>query len=307
MTRRLPLALALVACAAAAAACGHSTSGSHGVRLVATTTQVADFVRQVGGRRVDVHQILRPNSDPHEYEPRPSDAKELLRAKLVLQSGGDLDQWLDGLIGNAGAGDKLVRLIDHVKTLKRAGRTDPHWWEDPRDAVLAVDAIRSALIRVDPKGRALYVRNARTYVAKLRRLDARIAACLREVPAGQRKLVTTHDALRYFAHRYRVRIVGALIPSLSSQAQPSARDTERLVHQIRRERVKAIFPERSLSPKLEHAVSSEAGARVGGALWTDALGPKGSTGATYLRAMAANASTMVSDMTGGAVSCRPRP
>jgi ABC-type Zn uptake system ZnuABC Zn-binding protein ZnuA len=307
MGRHLLLALALIACSGALAACGQGTASGGRLRVVATTTQVGDFVRQVGGRRVDVHQILRPNSDPHEYEPRPSDAKELTRAKLVFQSGGDLDQWLDGLIRSAGAGYKVIRLIDSVKTIKRGGRTDPHWWQDPRDAVLAVGAIRRALIRADPGGRALYTRNAGAYVARLRRLDAQIAVCMRRVPAAQRKLVTTHDALGYFADRYHARIIGALIPSLSSQAQPSARDTERLVRQIRRTGVKAIFPERSLNPRLEHAVSSEAGAKVGGALWADTLGPKGSTAATYLQAMAANTSTMVSGMTGGAVSCRPRP
>ena len=307
MGRHLLLALALIACSGALAACGQGTASGGRLRVVATTTQVGDFVRQVGGRRVDVHQILRPNSDPHEYEPRPSDAKELTRAKLVFQSGGDLDQWLDGLIRSAGAGHKVIRLIDSVKTIKHAGRTDPHWWQDPRDAVLAVGAIRRALIRADPNGRALYTRNAGAYVARLRRLDAQIAACMSRVPAAQRKLVTTHDALGYFADRFHARIIGALIPSLSSQAQPSARDTERLVRQIRRTGVKAIFPERSLNPRLEHAVSSEAGAKVGGALWADTLGPKGSTAATYLQAMAANTSAMVSGMTGGAVSCRPRP
>jgi zinc/manganese transport system substrate-binding protein len=277
------------------------------VRVVATTTQVADFVRQVGGQRVEVHQILRPNSDPHAYEPRPSDAKELASAKTVFQSGGELDQWLDGLIRSTGAGHNVVRLIDSVHTAKRGGRTDPHWWEDPRNAVLAVEAIRRSLIHDDPKHRRIYVRNAVAYEGTLRRLDHQIGVCMRKVPRAQRKLVTTHDALGYFADRYRVEIIGALIPSLSSQAQPSVKQTERLVHQIRREQVKAIFPERSLNPKLEQAVSREAGAKAGGALWADTLGPKGSSGATYLDAMAANAQAMVRGMTGGAVSCRPRP
>jgi ABC-type Zn uptake system ZnuABC Zn-binding protein ZnuA len=307
MARKLSIALAVLASGAGIAACGQGSSGGGRVRVVATTTQVADFVRQVGGASVQVHQILQPNSDPHAYEPRPSDAKELVPAKTVFQSGGDLDQWLDGLISTAGAGGKVVRLIDSVHAARRGGRTDPHWWQDPRNAVLAVDAIRISLIHDDPRHRGVYVRNAAAYVGKLRRLDGQIAACMRKVPAARRKLVTTHDALGYFADRYRVQIIGALIPSLSSQAQPSVKETERLVRQIRRERVKAIFPERSLNPKLERAVSREAGAKTGPPLWADTLGPKDSSGATYLRAMTANTRAMVSGMTGGAVSCRPRP
>jgi ABC-type Zn uptake system ZnuABC Zn-binding protein ZnuA len=306
MARRLPASLALLACGTLLVACGQDTTGAREMRVVATTTQLADFVRSVAGRRVSVHEILRPSADPHDFEPRPSDAREVARARLVFLSGGDLDQWLDGLIESAGGGARVIRLIDSVRTQERGGEKDPHWWEDPRNAVLAVNAIRDALVDADPGGRDRYVRNARAYVAKLHRLDRGIAICMRKVPAAERKLVTTHDALGYFAHRYDVQIIGALIPSLSTQAQPSAKDTERLVQQIRREGVKAIFPETALNPKLERAVSRETGAKVGKALWADALGPKGSSGATYLQAMASNTQVMVDGMTAGAVSCRPR-
>jgi ABC-type Zn uptake system ZnuABC Zn-binding protein ZnuA len=302
MAGRLPTAAAALVCAVGLAACAGDAGRSGELRVVASTTQVADFVREVGGPRVDVHQILRPNSDPHDYEPRPSDAEQIAHAKLVFQSGGELDQWLGGLIRSAGGGARVVRVIDSVHTIGR----DPHWWQDPRDAELAVRAISRALTAADPRGRAVYGRRTRAYEARLRRLDRGTAACMAKVPGARRKLVTTHDAFGYFAHRYRVTIVGALIPSLSSEAQPSARDTERLVWQIRREGVKAIFPESALNPKLERAVSREAGARVGGTLWADSLGPPGSSGATYLAAMASNTETMVDGMTGGAVACRPR-
>ncbi|HYY21611.1 MAG TPA: zinc ABC transporter substrate-binding protein [Thermoleophilaceae bacterium] len=303
MAVRLPAAAAALVCVVGLAACTGDTGRAAGLRVVASTTQVADLVREVGGPRVDMHQILRPNSDPHDYEPRPSDAEQIARAKLVFQSGGELDQWLGGVISDAGGRARVVRLTDSVRTIGR----DPHWWEDPRDAELAVSAISRALTAADPRGRLLYERRTRAYEARLRRLDRGIAACMAKVPEARRKLVTTHDAFAYFARRYRVAIVGALIPSLSSEAQPSARDTERLVRQVRREGVKAIFPESALNPKLERAVSRETGARVGGTLWADSLGPRGSSGATYLTAMASNTETMVDGMTGGAIACRPRP
>jgi ABC-type Zn uptake system ZnuABC Zn-binding protein ZnuA len=166
--------------------------------------------------------------------------------------------------------------------------------------------IRDALSDADPQGRGTYERNADAYLRKLRALDAEIADCMRRVPADKRKLVTTHDALGYFADRYGLEVVGALIPSLSTQAQPSARDIDELVDQIRSEGVEAIFPETALNQRLEDAVSREAGAQVGGQLWTDALGPQGSGAETYLDAMRKNADTMAEGMSGGAVTCSGR-
>ena len=141
--------------------------GGRPVRAVATTTQVADLVERVGGDRVAVHRILAPNSDPHQYEPRPSDAAAVSRARLVFQSGGDLDRWLDGVVGDAGGGATVVKLIDSVRTRRGPERgsreTDPHWWQDPRNAERAVRRIAVALAAADPAGARGYARNARAY------------------------------------------------------------------------------------------------------------------------------------------------
>jgi zinc/manganese transport system substrate-binding protein len=298
--------MCIAAPGAVAAGCGDGDSDASGDELtvVATTTQVADYVRNVGGNRLDVHGILGTEADPHEYEPRPSDVGALADAPVVFKSGGDIDGWLDELIDNAGGDPRVLSLIDSVETINReAHEVDPHWWEDPRNAIRAVGAIRDALIEADPSGRETYTRNAAAYIRKLEALDRRIADCMRRVPAGKRKLVTTHDALDYFAARYDVEVVGALIPSLSTQAQPSARDIDQLVDQIRAENVEAIFPETALNERLETAVSREAGAEVGGQLWADALGPEGSGAETYLDAMRGNADTLARGMSGGAASC----
>jgi ABC-type Zn uptake system ZnuABC Zn-binding protein ZnuA len=300
------IALALTSCG------GDAGSGAGGgdadLTAVATTSQVADLVKDVGGARVDVEEILPSGGDPHSFEPRPSDAASLTDAPVVFRSGGDLDGWLDELLDNAGADADVVSLIDHVRTIRSdAGEEiDPHWWEDPRNAILAVAAVRDALTEVDPEGRDTFRRNAAAYTQRLRRLDSEIAACMAKVPAGRRKLVTTHDALGYFADRYQVEVVGALIPSLSTQAQPSVEDINALVDQIRDEGVKAIFPETAINDKLEQAVSREAGAEVGAPLWTDSLGREGSTGDTYIKAMAHNTEAMVDGMTAGKLACKPR-
>ena len=281
---------------------GIGTPGDRPV-VVATTTQAGDLVRNVAGSRAQVEQILRPNSDPHAYEPRPSDAAALTRARLVVRSGGDVDDWLGGLLDSAGRGAPVLNLIDHVRTRKQDGDLDPHWWQDPRNAESAVEAIRRAMVRADPAGRRVYDRNAAAYLAKLRRLDRATARCVARIPARLRKLVTTHDALGYYADRYGIQVIGAVLPSLSTQAQPSAKDVQALVDQIRRTGVKAIYPESSLNAKLERAVARESGAEVGGALWADSLGPEGSSGATYADSIAANTDAIVDGLTGGRAHC----
>lgn len=306
MLRWLPFLLALMLVAPTGCGGEDEASGGGSITVVATTTQVGGMTRAVAGERARVVQLLSASSDPHDYEPRPSDARRLARSALVLRSGGDLDEWSAGLVDTAGGKPRLINLIDSVRTIEN-GEVDPHWWQDPANGVSAVEAIRDALIDADPAGRGAYERNARRYVGELRRLDRSIASCLSRVPREKRKLVTTHDALGYFARRYDIEVIGALIPSLSTQAQPSARDTERLVGQIRRERVEAIFPESSLDPRLERAVARESGARVGGALWADALGPAGSAGATYVGSMADNTRKLVDGFSGGRVSCRSAP
>jgi zinc/manganese transport system substrate-binding protein len=300
------IALVLLATAVATGCGSDSSSGSDAqLTAVATTTEVADLVRQVGGERVDVQGLLSPGADPHGYEPRPSDAASLVDAGVVFKSGGDLDEWLDELIDNAGGDAEVVTLIDSVKTIEGEGETDPHWWQDPRNALLAVAAIRDALSEADPDGRNVYERNAAAYSRELRRLDEQIASCIGKVPAAKRKLVTTHDSLGYFARRYGIDVVGSVIPSLSTQAQPSAGDIADLVDQVRDEGVEAVFPEAETSERLEEALAREAGARVGDPLWADTLGDEDSGAATYLDAMAANTAALVDGMSGGAVSCRP--
>lgn len=281
---------------------GGDRSGGSRLGIIATTTQVGDLARNVAGRRGEVRQLLHAGSDPHDYEPRPSDARAVAEADVVLRSGGEVDEWLGDLIESAGGDAAVVSLIDGVR--KRG--EDPHWWQDPRNAARAVATIRRALSKADPGGREVYRRNAAAYTRRLRRLDRSVANCIASVPPARRRLVTTHDALGYFAARYDIEVVGALIPSRSTEAQPSAGDTAKLVEQIRDEGVSAVFPESSLNPKLERAVSREAGVDVGGRLWADALGPEGSDGETYIGSIASNTAALVKGLSGGRVSCRPR-
>ena len=164
--------------------------------------------------------------------------------------------------------------------------------------------IRDALAEANPAAAATYRANAAAYLRRLEALDAGIRRCLARVPEARRKLVSDHDAFGYFAHRYGIQVVGAVIPSQTTQAQASAGDIAALVRLIRREGVRAVFPESSLSPKLAEQIARETGARSGYTLYGDTLGPSDSAGATYLSMERANADEMTRGFTGGARGCR---
>jgi ABC-type Zn uptake system ZnuABC Zn-binding protein ZnuA/ABC-type Mn2+/Zn2+ transport system permease subunit len=305
-------AAGLIAVGALLAGCGSSGSANGQLQVVATTTQIGDFVREVGGNAVSVDQILQPNTDPHEYEPRPSDVAGAAEAKLVFANGDELDSWVNQIVSDSGSDAEIVDLGAIVPERRpgessgaEASRYDPHWWHDPRNAEAAVAAIERHLATADPSHRREFERDARAYLAKLRELDSGIAHCMSVVPPARRKLVTDHDAFGYFADRYGIEVVGAVIPSQTTQAQPSAKDLSALAKLIEREQVEAIFPESSLSPKVAEAIADQTGASADYTLYGDTLGPEGSSGATYLTMETANANAMVRGFTGGRRGCRP--
>jgi ABC-type Zn uptake system ZnuABC Zn-binding protein ZnuA/ABC-type Mn2+/Zn2+ transport system permease subunit len=308
----LAAAAAVVAVGLLAGGCGSAGSGDEGkLDVVATTTQIGDWVREVGGEAVSVDQVLQPNTDPHEYEPRPSDVEAAANAELVFANGDELDDWIDQVVSDSGSGATVVDLGASVperlageSSGAEASKFDPHWWHDPRNAEAAVRQIERRLVAADPAHRGEFERSARSYLARLRELDAGIARCIDSIPAVERKLVTDHDAFGYFAHRYGIDVVGAVIPSQTTQAQPSAQDLGALIGLIKREGVEAVFPESSLSPKVAEAIASQTGASAEYTLYGDTLGPEGSDGATYLGMEAANADSLVRGFSGGRHGCR---
>jgi zinc/manganese transport system substrate-binding protein/manganese/iron transport system substrate-binding protein len=278
-----------------------------GLGVVATTPQAADLVRAVAGEHARVTQVVAANSDPHDYEPRPSDAEALAAANLIVRSGAGVDGWLDQLVASSGSDAPVLVLADHVRLVGEpdgADPPDPHWWQDPRNAELAVVAIERELGRIDPAAAPAFAAASRRYRNRLERLDHRIAACLRTVPVAERRLVTSHDALAYYARRYRIGMVGAAIPALTTEAQASAGETAELVELIEDRGVPAVFPEAGVSAELERAIAEQAGARVGAELWTDTLAPPGSPAATYIGSLAANTRAIVAGLGGEPASCR---
>jgi len=293
-----PALLVLPLLAAALTGCGGSAGAKDGApRVVATTTQAADLAGQVAGKRAEVTGLLKPNTDPHGYEPRAGDVKALVDADLVVRSGGEVDPWIEEAQRGAGSDASVVTLGG-----AEASR-EPHWWQDPRAAMAAVARLRDGLTRADGAGRAEYAANAERTLGALRRLDRAVARCIATIPPARRKLVTTHDALGAYARRYGLEVIATVIPSRSTRGQASAGETAALVRTIRREKVPAVFPESSVRADVERAIAEEAGARPAPPLWADSLGPAGSAGATYAGSIAANTHTIASALGGDLRRC----
>lgn len=264
--------------------------------VVASTTVVADLARQVSGERVRVYSLLGPGQDPHTYEPTPRDALSVARASLVLLNGYYLDYWAERLVPGATGGRRLVRLAEEVRTqvLPWPGdplRVDPHLWMDPTLAAQYAEHIYRALVQLDPAGEELFRRNARRLAERLRELDAWTAGEVSTIPPERRKLVTTHDAYRYFGRRYGLEVLDT-IWGVSTEEEPSAHRLAGLFRNLRRYGVPA-FVETTINPQTMQEIAAQAGVRIGGKLYADALGAPGSGAETYVGMMEHNVRTIV--------------
>ncbi|OKI71737.1 manganese ABC transporter [Micromonospora sp. CB01531] len=305
------LAIATIGAAAGCGAntdTGTATAAKNGtVAVVATTPEVADFARNVGGNAVSVTQIIKPNVDPHDYEPTPADIQAIGAAKLVIKNGVGLEEWLDGTISAAGFKGTLVDTSQGVALRKgdpgdeETKDGDPHIWHNPRNAKIMAENIEKALVTVDSGHADAYRANFQAYAAKLDKLDADNERKFAALPADDRKLVTNHDAFGYYIDRYQLRFVGAVIPSLDTSAELSATQINDLVAKIKATGTKAIFSESSLPPKAAEAIARQAGVKVVGgedALYGDSLGPEGTPQGTYLGAEEHNTDTIVAALGG---------
>jgi ABC-type Zn uptake system ZnuABC Zn-binding protein ZnuA len=295
------LVLAFLTLAACGNSSGSAPNGSGSVpdtlNVIATTTQIADMARQIGGTLVHVSSLLPPNVDPHDFEPTPRDVGHVADARLVLEHGLRLDAWSEAMVKESGTHATVVVVTTGVATRASAEhgyeQGDPHVWFDVANAKLMAANIRDACIAADPAHRDAYMTQAAAYLAQLDELDGWIRQQIATIPPANRKLVTNHDAFGYFVAAYGLEFVGAVIPSLDSQAEPSAKDIARLVDTIRAQHVKAIFTEASLNPKLEQQIASEAGVAVVDNLYGDSLGPAGSGADTYVGMMRTDTTLIV--------------
>ncbi|MEM1944296.1 MAG: zinc ABC transporter substrate-binding protein [Nitrososphaerota archaeon] len=281
--------------------------GSGGrISVVCTITIVADVVKNVGGDRVDVFSIVPLGGDPHTFQPTPSDAELVEKADIVFYVGLGLEHWLTRLVENLRQDSPLVRLSDGLRFRidDRTGEPDPHVWMDPTYVIQWTSRVADALSTLDPENHEYYQRNAARYIAELVELDRWIQTNLEVIPAQNRKLITSHDAFRYFGGRYDFKIIGT-VWGITTDEEPSATLVSRLIEMIKREGVPAVFIETTINPQILKSVAEQAGVVVGGPLYGDSLGRLGSGAETYIGMMKANTLAIASVLKGGEARTTP--
>jgi iron/zinc/copper transport system substrate-binding protein len=275
------------------------------VRAVATYSVIADLAAQVAGDRAEVVSLVPVGTDPHTYEPTPEDLKRVAQAQVIFFNGFNLELWIDKLIKGSGTAAKVVvasagvtPIVIHDPLSRYQGAPDPHAWMDVQNVIqFYVPNILEAFVALDPAGAEIYRRNADLYIVELEALDRLIRERSITVPFARRKLVTTENALHYFAARYGYKVVG-WVYTLAPEAEPPARRITDLVGKIRSEQVPALFVDLTLNPKLMERLSQETGVPIRGALYIDSLGKPGSGADTYTGMMRANVEILVKGLGG---------
>jgi zinc/manganese transport system substrate-binding protein len=281
---RAVLSLIVAGTVLALTACGGSDDGAASASdrpsVVVTTSILGDVVRNVLGDQAAVEVIMPVGADPHEFSPSTRQAEAMDGADLLVVNGAGLEESMHGVIDGAGS---VFTFADHVELRTLEGEDDPHLWNDPHGMASAVRAFGDAAAALPGIDRAVVERQAEQYATSLDALASEITATLAPIPAARRKLVTNHDSFGYFAARYDLEVIGAVIPSLTTNASASAADLERLAALIKEQGVPAIFAETTQPTKLADALADEVGGDVAVVeLYTESLGEPGSGADTYI-------------------------
>jgi zinc/manganese transport system substrate-binding protein len=263
------------------------------LKVVASFSILADLARNVGGNRIEVAALVGPGGDAHVYQPTPADARKLGDAKVIVVNGLKLEGWIGRLVKSSGTKAALVEASRGVTALKAEeghdhghGALDPHAWQDVRNAKIYVANIREAFAKADPAGQETYEANAKAYAGQLDVLDAEIRAAVARIPADRRKVITSHDAFRYFETAYGLDFIAP--QGVSTEAEASAKAVGRIIQQIKREKVPAVFVETITDQRLIERIAKETGAKIGETVYSDALsGAEGPAG-TYIDMMRHN-------------------
>ncbi len=267
------------------------------INVVATFSILGDLVSNVGGDRIEVVALVGPNSDTHVFSPTPADAKKLAAAKVVFVNSLGLEGWMTRLVSASGSKAQTFTASTGIKTRKmeddhHPGRmvTDPHAWQSIANAKIYVANIRDGLSKADPAGKNAYDANAAAYLAKLDALEQEVKTAIGKIPADHRRIITTHDAFGYFGGAYGMEFISP--EGVSTDAQPSARDMAKIIAQIRKQKIPAVFMENITDPRLMQQIAKETGARIGGTLYSDALSDANGPASTYVDMMRSNISEL---------------
>lgn len=292
------------------------------LKVVATFSVLEDWLKNIGGDAIELSTIVPAGGDTHSFDPTPEQVAAIADANLIFEIGLGFETWLDDMVKASGTSATRVVVSEGitVRTLTEGedhdehehesdaspesghdhdhGDTDPHIWGNVQNAITACGTIATALGQGDLDLRATFQGAHDAYVGQLGKLDAWVKAQIGTVPADERRIVTSHDALGYYTDAYGIEIVATILGLSTEEAEPSAKQIAELVDQIKAAKVKAMFPENIENPQLLESVAQEAGVKVGATLYTDALGEPGSNGDTYIKMITWNTTALVAGMQG---------
>jgi ABC-type Zn uptake system ZnuABC Zn-binding protein ZnuA len=278
------------------------------LKVVATVAPIANLVRNVGGNRIDLTQLIPDGTDSHTFEPRPSDTRAIAEADLVVLNGIGLETPTQRLVAaNTKPGAQVLLLADNTITRdewifdfsfpESRGNPNPHLWLDVAYAAKYADLVRVKLVEMDPANADYYEAHGAQLQERLQQLDQAIFAVTQTIPPQNRRLLTYHDSWAYFARRYGWEVVGAIQPSDFSEPRP--RDVAQIIDQIRRSGLPAIFGSDVFPSRVLDAIGRETGARYVDTLRDDELpGDRNSPDHSYVALMLANIRTMASALGG---------
>jgi len=262
------------------------------LKIVASFSILGDFVKNVGGDRVEVTTLVGSDGDVHVYTPTPADVRTIADAKLLVINGFGLEGWLPRLLEAAGSKASIVTATSGIAPLRLGSDADPHAWQSVVNAEKYVANIRDALVAADPADANAFRANAQAYLTKLEALDREVRQAVSQIPDGRRKVISTHDAFGYFAAAYGIQFIAPV--GVSTESEASARDVAKIITQVKASKIPAVFLERIGDPRLMRRISAETGARVGGTLYSDALTDEKGDAPTYIDMVRHNIRTLTS-------------
>lgn len=250
------------------------------INVVASFSILGDFVRNVGGDRINLTTLVGADSDVHVYTPAPADAKRIANAKLVIVNGFGLEGWLPRLVQSAGSKATVVTASAGITPLKSGAAVDPHAWQSVPNAKIYVADIAKALAAAAPDDADFFRAQEKAYLEKLETLDREVREAVAKIPPERRKVISTHDAFGYFSAEYGIQFIAPL--GVSTETEPSARDIAAIIGQIKAQKTPAVFLENISDDRLIRRIAAETGARIGGTLISDGLTVEKGPAPTYI-------------------------
>ncbi|MBK8983943.1 MAG: zinc ABC transporter substrate-binding protein [Ignavibacteria bacterium] len=264
---------------------------------VSSINIISDIVKNIGGDKVESYSICGVGVDPHSYHPKPSDPRLISKSNIVFINGFNLEHWIEEMISSAGSDKKKVTVSEGITPItdeKGFGDPDPHAWFDVKYVKIYAKNIAKSLSEADPKNADYYNENLKKYLTELDNLDNWIKNEIVKIPEDQRILITSHDAFRYFGKAYGMEVKG--LQGISTEAKVRTEDFKNIIDLIKSKKIKSVFVETSVNPKLLEQISEETGVVVGGTLFSDSIGNEGTPEGSYTGAVKFNVNTIVNSL-----------